>query len=154
MHHYQTILVAIDFSDHSEIALQRARQIAQFYQAELAVVHVCEIPTYPVLEDVAITGMPGIWDEQMGEKVYKAATERLQKMAEKQGIDLAQCLVISGIPRVDIVEHAKRINADLIVMGRRGLSGIQRLIGSTTDTVSHNAPCDVLAVNLTGGADE
>ncbi|MDY0136471.1 MAG: universal stress protein [Thiomicrospira sp.] len=150
MHHYQTLLVAIDFSQNSALALRRARQLAQLYQAELQVVHVCEVPTYPVLEDVAITGMPGIWDEQMGEKIYQAARERLTQLLANEGLSEVSSSVIAGIPRVDIVEHAQAIKADLIVMGRRGLSGIERLIGSTTDTVSHNAHCDVLAVKLNG----
>lgn len=148
MHHYKTILVAIDFSHNSEQALQRAKQVAQVYSADLQVIHVTEVPTYPVLEDVAITGIAGVWDDQLGEKLYQAALKRLTQMASEQNIDHQACHVITGIPRVEITARAKQIGADLIVIGRRGLSGLQRLIGSTADAVIHDAECDVLAVNL------
>lgn len=148
MHNYKTVLVAIDFSQHSGQALQRAKQIAQIYDAELAVIHVTEIPTYPVLEDIAITGMPGIWDDELGEKLFSAAQKRLEALAEKESISLQKCKVISGVPRVEIIAEANKVKADLIVIGRRGISGLQRLIGSTADAILHGANCDVLAVNI------
>lgn len=148
MHNYKTILVAIDFSQHSGQALQRAKQMAQIYDAELSVIHVTEIPTYPVLEDIAITGMPGIWDDELGDKLYKAAQKRLEDLAKQEGIESSFCQVISGIPRVEVIAKAQQINADLIVIGRRGISGLQRLIGSTADAILHEADCDVLAVKI------
>lgn len=148
MHNYKTILVAIDFSQHSGQALQRAKQIAQIYDAELHVIHVTEIPTYPVLEDIAITGMPGIWDDELGDKLYNAAQDRLKSLVLKEGIEPTSCLVLTGIPRVEVIAKAQQINADLIVIGRRGISGLQRLIGSTADAILHEAACDVLAVKI------
>jgi universal stress protein A len=148
MHNYQTILVAVDFSAHSEQALSRAKQLADIYSADLQVLHVTEIPTYPVLEDIAITGLPGIWSDDVADKVQKAALTRLVKMAEKEAISASACQVIVGTPKQDIVKQAELKKVDLIVVGRRGASIIQRLIGSTADTILHNAQCDVLAVNL------
>ena len=147
MHNYQNLLVAIDFSEHSELALNRAKQLAQVYNANLKVIHITEVPSYPVLEDVAITGVIGVWDE-VSEKLLSAATKRLQAMLKQVGLESVDCEVIAGIPRAEIVNHARQMEADLIVIGRRGVSGLSRLIGSTADSVLHDAPCDVLAVNL------
>lgn len=148
MNPYQTILVAIDFSEHSEQALIRAKQVAETYQASLEVLHVTELPTYPVLEDMAVTGMPGIWDDEMADKLYAAAVKRLHDMALTVGLTTEQCHVVIGSPKSEILARAHDSNTDLIVVGRRGLSGIQRLIGSTADAILHDAACDVLAVNL------
>jgi universal stress protein A len=151
MHNYRNLLVAVDFSNHSEQAVARAKQMAQVYSADLTLIHVAEVPTYPVLEDVAITGMPGIWDEELGDKIREAAEKRLHKMAEEAGVEVKACKVLTGVARVEVVDFAKQINADLIVIGRRGLSGLQRLIGSTADAILHDAACDVLAVKIDEG---
>jgi universal stress protein A len=148
MQPYQTILVAVDFSAPSQQALVRAKQLADCYGAELHVLHVTEVPTYPVLEDIAITGLPGIWSDDIAGKVMSAATQRLHKMAEAAEVDKAACQVVVGIAKQDIILQAQALNADLIVLGRHGTSLIQKLIGSTTDSIIHHAPCDVLAVNL------
>lgn len=148
MQPYQTILVAVDFSDHSDLALQRAQQLAALYQADLKVVHIAEVPSFPVLEDIAVTGLPAIWDDEVKGKVEQVGMARLKKMAQQVGIDEASCHLVVGVPRYEIVEYAEQLGADLIVLGRRGLSGIQALIGSTADSVLHHAKCDVLAVNL------
>ena len=148
MHNYQNILVAVDFSAHSEQALSRAKQLADIYSADLQVLHVTEGPTYPVLEDIAITGLPGIWSDEVADKVQRATLKRLVSMAEKEGINSSACQILVGVAKQDIVRHAEQTKADLIVVGRRVVSMIQRLIGSTADPILHNAPCDVLAVNL------
>lgn len=148
MHHYQTILVAVDFSAHSEQALLRAKQLADTHSAVLHVLHVTEVPTYPVLEDIAITGLPGIWSDDVADKVVKLASQRVHKMAEQAGIDKSACQIVLGIAKRDIIQQAQAHKADLIVVGRHGTSLMQKLIGSTTDSIIHHASCDVLAVNL------
>jgi universal stress protein A len=145
---YKQILVAIDFSPHSEQALARAKDVADAFSAEIRLLHVVEAPTYPVLEDVAVTGLPGMWDVEMTQALMKASDQRLKKMAKRYGISEQQCDTIVGIAKVDIVEHAQQVQADLIVMGRHGEGFLESLIGSVTDSVMHHAHCDVLTVTL------
>ncbi len=148
MHNYRTILVPVDFSGHSELAVARAVNMAMLYEADIELFHVTEAPTYPVLEDIAVTGVPGIWDVELTQEIVEAAEKRLHKLAEENGLKPEQCKVVLGIPSVDIVDRAEEIGADLIVMGRHGLSFLEKLIGSTTDAVLHNAQCDVMTVYL------
>ncbi|WFE68479.1 universal stress protein [Thiomicrospira sp. R3] len=151
MKNYQMILAAVDFSANSKQALARAKRMAEHYDAKLKVIHVTELPTYPVLEDIAITGLPGIWGDDLSIKLKEASQKKLSKMVEEAGVDPQSCEVVVGVAKQDIVRQAELINADLIIIGRRGLSAIQRLIGSTADSVIHQASCDVLAVNLGEG---
>lgn len=151
MHKYQNLLVAVDFSNHSEQAAKRAKQLAETYSAKLTLVHVLEVPTYPFLEDVALTALPGSWNEELNEKLYQAATTRLERLAKELDIKSENCLILSGVPRIEVVNYAKEHQVDLIVLGRRGLSGLQRLIGSTADSILHDAACDVLAVKINEG---
>ena len=144
--HYQKILVAVDFSQQTDSVVQKAFSLKQKYDAEIELIHVVEIPVYPVLEDIAVTGMPGIWDEEITQQVVESAKQKLEKLADEYTIQ--QFKVIPGLAKVDIVDYASKHAVDLIVMGAHGLSGIQRLIGSTTNSVINHAECDVLCVRI------
>ncbi|SFR49022.1 universal stress protein [Thiomicrospira sp. ALE5] len=148
MAQYHTLLVAVDFSSTSTKALARAQALADTFNATLHVLHVTELPSYPVLEDVAITGVAGAWVDELADKAVAAAEKRLNQLVADAGIAAESIKVVTGVPRRIIVEQAKACHADLIVVGRRGLSGLQRLLGSTADSVLHDASCDVLAVSL------
>jgi len=143
---YKSILVAVDFSEHSHIAISKAYEMSQICGAELRMVHFVEIPIYPVLEDVAVMGMPGQWDEEVSQNLIEVATTKLRELAKEYSVEKFETL--SGVASIDIVEHAKKTECDLIVMGAHGLSGLQHLIGSTTNSVINHAPCDVLAIRI------
>ena len=142
---YKTIMAAVDFSPHSERAVRQAAMLAGMLKADLFLLHVVEVPTYPVLEDTAVSGLPGMWDVEMTQTLMDAAKKQLQQMARRYDVDESQCDVIVGVAKVDIVEHAEQMNVDLIVMGRHGEGFLESLIGSVTDSVMHHARCDVLA---------
>lgn len=148
MHHYQSILVAVDFSEFSDKALARAIQLASFYKASIKVVHVMDLPTYPVLEDVALMGLPGVWDPELTEQIQRVSIERLNKLLTTSGLKPSHGELLIGSASSEILDYAQRMKAELIVMGRHGSSGWKSLLGSTTDSVLHQAACDVLAINL------
>ncbi len=144
MVNYQRILIATDFSKQSLCALLKAQSMAEQANAKLTLLHVVDIPVYPVLEDVAVMGMPALWDEELAQTLLETSEERLKKIADQYGI--ADFMSVSGSPGDEIITIAKVNSIDLIVMGFHGLSGFKRLIGSTTHSVINDAPCDVLAV--------
>ncbi len=143
---YNHILIAIDFSENSVKALKKAQQLGAESQAKIELIHVVDIPIYPVLEDLAVMGMPGLWDDEVATKLMALSTEKLKHIADEYGI--ADYKTIEGIPSSEITVIAKANQVDLIVMGFHGLSGLRKLIGSTTHSVINNAPCDVLAIKL------
>ncbi len=144
MDNYQRILVTTDFSEQSMTALMKATTLAERFNAKIELLHVIEIPIYPVLEDVAVMGMPVLWDEELAKNLQKNADAQLKKVANQYGV--AQFMSVMGNPSDEIITLAKVNNIDLIVIGFHGLSGIKKLIGSTTHSVLNDAPCDVLAV--------
>ena len=80
-----------------------------------------------------------------------AAKKKFDRLAEKLGIPKEKCLIPSGQAEPMILEAAKRLKADLIVVGSHGRHGLSlMLLGSTANSVLHNAPCDVLAVRVEG----
>lgn len=56
---------------------------------------------------------------------------------------------VAGDPADAILEVARDADADLIVVGNKGMQGKSRILGSVTNTVSHHAPCSVLIVSTT-----
>ncbi len=147
---YRMIVCAVDFSPHSERAIHRAKQLSDATGAELRLLHVVEAPTYPVLEDVAVSGLPGMWDLEVTQALMDASDKRLKHLAQRFEIPDDHCDTIVGVAKLDIVEHSVQLGADLIVMGRHGEGFLESLVGSVTDSVMHHAHCDVLAVTLEG----
>ncbi len=79
-------------------------------------------------------------------KQFKALVEDMKKRAEAEGIK-AEAIVDEGEPYEVIVNTAKEKNADIIVMGSHGRTGIMRLLmGSVTSRVIGHAGCSVLVV--------
>lgn len=145
---YSRILATFDFSEHSKNAVVRAREIAEAYGAQLQILNVVEQGVFP--------GHLDAWKEQISSELPQIAEEASRSIAETFG-DLTMdnvdiCVEIgSGDGKVhrEITEFARRNQADLIVMGTYGLSGVEHmLLGSTTERVLRSAPCPVLAYHL------
>jgi universal stress protein A len=139
------ILVPVDFSDHSQRALEEAIAFAKHFGAELIVFHCYPIP----MPTIGSVPYDTIAPESYVESVRKGAlegVERLRNEAVAQGVR-AEGKVSPGFAASEIVALAEGDGADLIVMGTRGLSGLEHvLLGSVAERVIRTAPCPVLTV--------
>jgi len=124
----KTIVVGYDESDPAERALLRAAELARFYDAKLIVTSVV-----PVLI-------------KMGEGPESEPIETQQRLRE---LDIeAELVEAIGDPADAIVEVAEQRDADLIVVGTREPSLIERELGhSVSEHVQRRAHCDVLIVH-------
>jgi len=140
---YRKLLLATDFSPSSEHAAQRAIDLAGQYGAQLEVLHIVEeLPYYADYYDPVIAEIP-VRDEAL----EKQAHERMRRFAERTGLGKhAGQEVHWGNPKWSIVSRAREKGVDLIVMGSHGRHGIERLLGSVSNSVLHKASCDVLIV--------
>jgi len=82
------------------------------------------------------------------EELIKQGEKSLQTFATEMGLGDAALLVPSGSPSHKITTVATEKSADLIVVGTHGRRGLQRLLGSTANSVINHAACDVLTVRL------
>lgn len=142
MEDYRHVLVALDASPESRQVLQRGARVATLNGARLSVLQVVE---YPPIETF-VESMPIEPVEEI-EVLENRARESLQQMVAKMAVDAADIVVIVGAVRDEIVAFAKEKSADLIVVGSRERHGLALLWASTTDSIVHRAPCDVLAVH-------
>jgi universal stress protein A len=141
---YRRILLAADFSEHGERALQRARELAADNGAELHVVHVVEF--IPPVDSSFGPIVP--YDADLSEQLMDSARASLGTLRERLGLPPERCRIEIGSPKSEIVRVASELQADLIVVGSHGRHGFGLLLGSTASSVVHHAECDVLAVRL------
>ncbi len=143
----ERILVPIDFSPHSLRALDYAAELAKPFQAELVALTVVEPIPYAMAGDIytgAAAQAGALLDEQM--RAGRDQQLRLSEEFKKRGIELRTVLQ-TGIPYRVIVDTAKDLQADLIVMATHGRTGLSHLlIGSVTERVVRTAACPVLTL--------
>ncbi|MBM3778986.1 MAG: universal stress protein [Acidimicrobiia bacterium] len=141
------ILVPVDFSDHSEAAVTYAAQLAERLGASLNLLHVVEDPvaTGAWGSDLQVPDLPRI-----REHIARASEERLKTFADTVGTGGAPFVttVLVGRAHDAILDCAREIDADLIVMGTRGRSGLAHmLMGSVAERVVRHAACPVLTLH-------
>jgi nucleotide-binding universal stress UspA family protein len=130
------IVVGYDGSDHGKRALERAAAMAGD-GSEVVVVAAAEPHARTGIETGAHLD-PSEVEQRRGD------LEEARAFLSDRGVE-AETIEGQGDPGTVIVEAAK--DADLVIVGSRGLNTIQRiLVGSVSSKVVHRAPCDVLVV--------
>jgi universal stress protein A len=141
---YSKILLAVDLNADSISIGRRARDVAELTGAELTVLHVVEyVPVEPAGEGMMAP-------VQMLDELATAARVRLVALCADIGVDADHQRVEVGSVKAEIVRVARAMNSDLIVLGARERHGLSIFVNLTEDTVLHAAPCDVLAVRVSG----
>ena len=147
----RNVLVATDFGEASDAALQCGRNIARTFGATLHVLH--------VVDDVYARGLEAepldMWAKEQHD-LTQTAVESLRRRVTPEDMKRYN---ERAVPRVAanaadaIVEFAGETRADLIVMGTHGRDAIDPLgIGSVSARVVHSAACPVLTVKRSGDA--
>jgi nucleotide-binding universal stress UspA family protein len=128
-----------DFGPASELATDRALDLAHRHGADLLVVSVID-PNDPHRQ----SGAGGRWDEVRDTRSGEA--QKLVARGRAIGVWVS-FLVWTGDPGASIVSAAEAESADLVVVGTHGRGVIGRLfLGSVSEHVMRNAPCPVLVV--------
>ncbi|HET6150814.1 MAG TPA: universal stress protein [Polyangia bacterium] len=137
-----SILVATDFSPCSFTATRLAVALARRRRASLVLLHTVE----PFVVDPAAAPLIGEWDAAM----ITAAEQALAQQAEdlrKTGIDV-EVRVQPGWPGRTILENARALKPELIVLGTHGRRGAARLfLGSCAEEVVRSSSCPVLVTS-------
>jgi nucleotide-binding universal stress UspA family protein len=141
------ILVPVDLSESSRVALRYAGELAKKFGAAIDVLHVWEAP--PFVPPGAMVG-PATDGKTLVDTVREGAEQSLSTFVEdakKQGVDIRSSRCELGVPTHAIIDAGKDGKYDLIVMGTLGRSGLSHvLLGSTAERVVRHAPCPVLTV--------
>jgi len=137
-----SIVVGTDGSPSADVAVRRAAEIAKGIGSRLHLVTAYpDVPTYR--ETIRSSAKAESIDLR---EVAESVLARESRVLEDEGIDVTTH-AREGDPAEVIIDVAQEEGADLIVVGARGLSSLQRfLLGSVSSKLSHHAPTSVMVV--------
>jgi nucleotide-binding universal stress UspA family protein len=147
--HLERLVLATDFSAAARLALEHAVAIATRFQARLYIFHAIDV------RDGDSQGNESLADD-FYELAERRAREELEALRARLGppaihpgpISIVETVRI-GAPSDEIVGFAGEKEADLVVVGTKGRTGLARvLVGSVAESVVRRAPCPVLAVRV------
>lgn len=138
---YDRIVVPTDGSHAVRKAVQHAINLAQQFDAEL-------LPIYVIDQRMSYHGIFSSEDMQKFQGLGQEAVEYVEELAADADVE-ASSAVRTGVPYRTITQFAEDTEADLIVMGTHGRTGIERLVlGSTAENVVRTAETPVMTVRM------
>ena len=141
---FKKILCPLDFSKHSNRALDIACELARDNQATLTIMHAYVIPSYPLPEGYVLASSETV--AEILSKTQQAMNEARAK-AVANGVPNVEIVMSEGAPFSEIVRAAREHGSDLIVIATHGRTGLKHaLLGSVTEKVVRKAPCAVLTI--------
>ncbi len=146
MSDYQHVLLAVDYTKYSVYVAEKARVLANKYQAKLSVIHVLDNIPMPDTNYGTVIAL----DQISADELLEAEKIKFMELGDQLAIDVVNRWMVWGIPTQEIINIADQEQVDLIIVGSRGRHGLALLLGSTANSVLHHAKCDVMAVRLIG----
>lgn len=144
----QRILAAVDLSDTTDEVIDMALALSYTERARLCIIHV---------ERVQPAALAGSWGEveylpSDNEELDREAMNRLHERLQQRGA-FAECMIAHGEPNEELKRAAKKLNADLVILGahEHGLLG-RAFSPRIREQFLHHAPCPVLVVPHRGVA--
>jgi len=157
---YDKILVPLDGSEQAHSAFIHAIEIAKKFNSDIEILHVISFTEqfvaftpYPSPGVDSETKVPAKWIEDYLSKVEENSQKMLEE-AKKLGLRLGPDIkimtkILKGSPGPSIVAEAEEEKSNLIVLGSRGLGGLQDLLlGSVSNHVVNSAKIPVLVVRV------
>jgi len=145
----KVVLAATDFSDPALPAVSCAQQEAARRNLPLVIVHVVDLQTGQIGQPEVIS--PALIDSVIQMR-HADAQKQLAKMT-KPGAYSAKPILREGLPKDEILAVAEEIDAEVIVLGTHGRTGLDRLVlGSVAEGVMRRATCSVIVVRLAKGS--
>ena len=146
------ILVPIDYSQNSQVALNYAAELALSFGASLDIVHVWDRPTY--VTDSVMVQRPGEAHRPIGELIRENAqkdmNEYLSGITLPSGVASTSRL-LSGDPASSLVLELKKGEHELVVLSTHGRTGVAHLLlGSIAERLVRLSPVPVLTVPVPG----
>jgi nucleotide-binding universal stress UspA family protein len=142
---FEKIVVALDGSSHSERALDTAIDMANRYDASLILFHAVQIQNIRGDFEAKVAQAAREAYRKVGQEIAEEIVGKAETRARTAGVKSLQRIIHEGEPAALIVGAAAAEQADLIVMGTRGISGLREImVGSVAHKVTIAAHAPVL----------
>jgi nucleotide-binding universal stress UspA family protein len=146
---FTRIVVGTDGSDSAGEAVRQAIDLAKLAGASLSIVSAYEPVPKRQVEGEKLDAPADVQYELGPREDVNLILDAAAAAAKKEGLDV-QTHPVEDEPADAILNVAEETNADLIVVGNKGMTGARRfLLGSVPNNVSHHAPCSVIIVRTT-----
>ena len=142
------ILLPTDFSEGAEAVLSYVLSLAKKYDAHIDILHV--IHEFGDMTDFYV---PHISYDVMEKEMEEAARKNMESFCRENVEGKAEFEIHTrkGTPFLEIIQAARDLNSDLIVMGTHGRTGIDHILfGSTAEKVVRKSPIPVMTVRAEG----
>jgi nucleotide-binding universal stress UspA family protein len=141
---FSTIVVGTDGSETATAAVALAMELARQGGGTVHLVHAIKasqsgVPVAQVGQSVVVRG-----DSAMSREVQDSADALLEAAAKAADGVAVESHAVGGGAADAVIEIAEQVDADLVVVGSKGMRGAHRLIGSIPNSIAHRAPCHVL----------
>jgi nucleotide-binding universal stress UspA family protein len=146
---FNRIVVGTDGSETAAEAVRQAVDLAKLAGAQLSIVSAyAPVPKRRLQNEQE--GVPADVQYEIGPREdVNLVLDAAAASAKKEGLEV-QTHPVEGEPAEAILNVAEETDADLIVVGNKGMTGARRyLLGSVPNNVSHHAPCSVIIVRTT-----
>ena len=139
---YSHLLIGLDLSPESQQVVDRVKQLFADRDVKISICHILEPLAFTYGGDIPVD----LSDVQV--QLEDQARTRLAALAEQLAIAEEDQHIVLGQPANEMRRMAKEEDVDLIIVGSHGRHGLALIFGSTSNSVLHGAPCDVLAVRI------
>jgi len=146
MKEFKSILFATDFSESSDYAFTYAHALAKKFNARLLIVHVINEPV-----DLRGFYVPHISFEKLEEEIEEGAQKMMEKFCRTyiRDYDNYETFIVPGIPYDEIIKKGVESDADLIILGTHGRTGLDHvLFGSTAEKIVRKSPLPVMTIRI------
>ncbi|HVN86186.1 MAG TPA: universal stress protein [Candidatus Binatia bacterium] len=141
---FKRIMLPVDFSEHCDRAAEHAAWFARISGGTVHLVHVITNPADPLYQPQEVPHW--VMVEHSEEKARALLADAAQRCLPADCPH--ECHVLQGDPHDKLLEAAKRIEPDLIVMSTHGRGGVAHLvIGSVTEKMVRHSPCPVFVIH-------
>ena len=146
MFNVDNIIVPTDFSDFSDLAVQKALDLAEACNAKIYLTHVvADAPDIFALDRFDKEGQKKIMKD-LEKQSNESFENQLAKFPQAQKVDV-ETKVLRGIPSKELIGFQKRINADMLVIATHGQTAFEEfLFGNTASKLIRYSACSVLVV--------
>lgn len=145
---FTRIVVGTDGSETAAEAVAQAVDLAKLSGAALSIVSAYEPVSKRRVESEKLDAPADVQYELGPREDVNVVLNAAAAAARKEGIEV-QTHPMEGAPADAILNVAEEVEADLIVVGNKGMKGARRFLGSVPNNVSHHASCSVIIVRTT-----
>ena len=146
---FTRIVVGTDGSETAAGAVRQATELAKLTGAQLSIVSAYQPVSGRRVRDEQAQAPADVQHEIGPREDVNLVLEAAAAAVRKEGVEVT-IHPVEADPADAILNTAEEVNADLIVVGNKGMTGARRyLLGSVPNNVSHHAPCSVMIVRTT-----